>query len=90
MVIFLLRDGMLSGLEALVPQAQAFFSLCLGTVISIHPSPNLDFTAPITSRLRVRDSLLRSSADPSMLVESLLDLSQPLFICPSVNDGLTL
>ncbi|KAF8167595.1 hypothetical protein B0H34DRAFT_23363 [Crassisporium funariophilum] len=45
-----------------------------GTVISIHPTPNLDFTAPIKERLHKPDSVLRTSEDPSLLVESLLDL----------------
>ncbi|KAI8980569.1 hypothetical protein BD414DRAFT_492607 [Trametes punicea] len=45
-----------------------------GTVISIHKDNTLDFTAPITERLRQRDTGLRSTADPSLLVESLLDL----------------
>jgi hypothetical protein len=47
-----------------------------GTVISMHPTPNLEFTSPITSRLRQRDTGLRTSADASLLLQSLLDLSQ--------------
>ncbi|KAH9923191.1 uncharacterized protein BXZ73DRAFT_91487 [Epithele typhae] len=45
-----------------------------GTVISIHKDNTLNFTAPITERLRQRDTGLRTTADPSMLVQSLLDL----------------
>ncbi|KAI5114924.1 hypothetical protein M0805_005179, partial [Coniferiporia weirii] len=45
-----------------------------GTVISINQSPDLNFTAPITARLRQRDTGLRATADPSLLVQSLLDL----------------
>jgi Mg2+ and Co2+ transporter CorA len=45
-----------------------------GTVISIHPKPNLEFTRPIRERLRLRSTVLRSTADPSLLVHSLLDL----------------
>ncbi|KAI0271450.1 hypothetical protein BC834DRAFT_859558 [Gloeopeniophorella convolvens] len=45
-----------------------------GTVISFHPTPNLDFTEPIATRIRQRDTSLRTTADPSLLVESLLDL----------------
>ncbi|OSD01191.1 hypothetical protein PYCCODRAFT_1436682 [Trametes coccinea BRFM310] len=45
-----------------------------GTVISIHKDNTLDFTAPITERLRQRDTGLRTTADPSLLVQSLLDL----------------
>ncbi|RPD82705.1 hypothetical protein L226DRAFT_476045 [Lentinus tigrinus ALCF2SS1-7] len=53
--------------------------LCLflfrdGTVISIHKDNTLNFTAPITERLRQRDTGLRTTADPSLLVESLIDL----------------
>ncbi|THH26833.1 hypothetical protein EUX98_g7359 [Antrodiella citrinella] len=45
-----------------------------GTVVSIHPDSRLDFTAPITERLRQRDTGLRATADPSLLVQSLIDL----------------
>ncbi|KAI0042584.1 hypothetical protein FA95DRAFT_1610076 [Auriscalpium vulgare] len=45
-----------------------------GTVISFHPDPSLEFTEPITARIRQRDSSLRTTADASLLVESLLDL----------------
>ncbi|RDX50495.1 hypothetical protein OH76DRAFT_1482272 [Lentinus brumalis] len=53
--------------------------LCLflfrdGTVISIHKDSTLNFTAPITERLRQRDTGLRTTADPSLLMESLIDL----------------
>ncbi|KAF4606103.1 hypothetical protein EYR38_000148 [Pleurotus pulmonarius] len=45
-----------------------------GTVITMHPTPNLDFTQPITARLHQDDSVLRTSNDASLLVESILDL----------------
>ncbi|KAI0082128.1 hypothetical protein K474DRAFT_1655466 [Panus rudis PR-1116 ss-1] len=45
-----------------------------GTVITIHKDTNLDFTSPITARLRQRDTGLRTTADPSLLVQSLIDL----------------
>ncbi|KAI5114896.1 hypothetical protein M0805_001812, partial [Coniferiporia weirii] len=45
-----------------------------GTVISINQSPDLNFTAPIIARLRQKDTGLRATADPSLLVQSLLDL----------------
>jgi len=45
-----------------------------GTVLSIHPKNNLDFTSPIRERLRLRHTSLRSTADPSLLVHGLLDL----------------
>ncbi|KAI0756135.1 hypothetical protein C8Q80DRAFT_1264232 [Daedaleopsis nitida] len=53
--------------------------LCLflfrdGTVISLHKDNTLNFTAPITERLRQRDTGLRTTADPSLLIQSLLDL----------------
>ncbi|PFH49792.1 hypothetical protein AMATHDRAFT_48399 [Amanita thiersii Skay4041] len=45
-----------------------------GTVISLSATPNLDFTAPISQRLRQADTVLKTTADPSLLVHSLLDL----------------
>ncbi|THH02327.1 hypothetical protein EW026_g537 [Hermanssonia centrifuga] len=45
-----------------------------GTVITFHQDTKLAFTAPITQRLRQRDTGLRTTADASLLVESLLDL----------------
>lgn len=45
-----------------------------GTVISMHPKTNCDLTQPISRRLQQRDTVLRNSADPSLLVQSLLDL----------------
>lgn len=51
------------------------FLLRNGTVISIHPTPNLDYSAPITDRLHQVDSVLRTSNDASLLVQSLIDLS---------------
>ncbi|KAF8207085.1 hypothetical protein K438DRAFT_1815654 [Mycena galopus ATCC 62051] len=50
------------------------FLLRNGTVISMHSTPNLELTQPITRRLRQRDTGLRTSADPALLVQSLLDL----------------
>ncbi|KAJ3722353.1 magnesium transporter [Lentinula raphanica] len=45
-----------------------------GTVISMHSNADLILTQPITRRLQQRDTMLRTSADPSLLVQSLLDL----------------
>lgn len=42
----------------------------------MHPDSRLAFTAPITERLRQRDTGLRTTADPSLLVQSLIDLSE--------------
>jgi Mg2+ and Co2+ transporter CorA len=50
------------------------FFLRDGTVISMHANTNVEFTAPIASRLLQRDTLLRTSADPSLLIQSILDL----------------
>ncbi|KIM47383.1 hypothetical protein M413DRAFT_439064 [Hebeloma cylindrosporum] len=51
-----------------------FFLLRDGTVISIRPTPSLAFAAPIAFRLKSRDTVLRKSADPSLLLHALLDL----------------
>jgi hypothetical protein len=37
--------------------------------------PNLDLTEPIATRIRHAGTSLRRTADPSLLVQSLLDLS---------------
>ncbi|EJF56330.1 hypothetical protein DICSQDRAFT_71711 [Dichomitus squalens LYAD-421 SS1] len=50
------------------------FLLRDGTVVSIHNDTTLALTAPIAERLRQRDTVLRTSADPALLVQSLLDL----------------
>lgn len=47
-----------------------------GTVITICPEPTLEYTTPINQRLQQPDSLPRATQDPSILVESLLDLSE--------------
>ncbi|KAF8142453.1 hypothetical protein K438DRAFT_1994987 [Mycena galopus ATCC 62051] len=45
-----------------------------GTVITIHSTPSLATTEPITTRVRQFDTVLRTSADASFLVQSLLSL----------------
>lgn len=69
--------------------------LIQGTIISIRPIPNLNLTAAISFRLKSRDTVLRSSADPSLLLHSLLDLGKFIFVyhrtsyayfCPLVVD----
>ncbi|EMD39334.1 hypothetical protein CERSUDRAFT_112973 [Gelatoporia subvermispora B] len=55
-------------------QPMSIFLYRDGTVISVHPDTRLEMTAPITERLRTPNTGLRSTADPSLLVESLLDL----------------
>ncbi|KAF9566994.1 hypothetical protein CPC08DRAFT_681803 [Agrocybe pediades] len=49
------------------------FLLRNGTVISIHPT-SMTYTSPIMDRLHRPDSILRTSEDASLLVESLVDL----------------
>ncbi|KAF9486595.1 magnesium transporter [Pholiota conissans] len=51
-----------------------FFLFRDGTVISIRSVPNLNFTIPIAYRLNSRDTVMRKSADPSLLLHALLDL----------------
>ncbi|KAF5379226.1 hypothetical protein D9615_006046 [Tricholomella constricta] len=55
-------------------EPMSIFLLRNGTVITIHPRPDLDFTAPISERLLHPESVLRTSEDASLLVEGLLDL----------------
>ncbi|KDN48125.1 hypothetical protein RSAG8_03141, partial [Rhizoctonia solani AG-8 WAC10335] len=50
------------------------FLLRDGTLISISQNANEPFGASVVDRLRVRDTVLRSSADASLLLEGLLDL----------------
>ena len=57
---------------ALLPSYSFFWP---GTVISFNAMPNLDLTEPVTTRIRHADTSLRRTADPSLLVQSLLDLS---------------
>ena len=62
-----------------LPRARYFYLVdswvsFAGTVVTIHQDTKLDFTNPITERLRQRDTGLRTTADASLLVESLLDL----------------
>jgi len=45
-----------------------------GTFITIHQTNTPDFASPIMTRLHSRDTLLRSTADASLLLESVLDL----------------
>ncbi|KAF6748393.1 magnesium transporter [Ephemerocybe angulata] len=46
-----------------------------GTVITLHRSNDLELTAPISQRLRQRDTVLRTSIDHSLLVHALLDIT---------------
>lgn len=81
MCIFLFRDGNFS-----LPHQHCFLPLTrrcfLGTVISFNSKPDLDLTGSIATRIRQQDSTLRTTADPSLLVESLLDLGTSLTLEP--------
>jgi len=81
MCIFLFRDG---NSRPLIPFASFPLTSArlLGTVISFNSKPNLDLTKPIATRIRQRDTSLRTNADPSLLVQSLLDLSATLVLQP--------
>ncbi|PCH36397.1 hypothetical protein WOLCODRAFT_82117 [Wolfiporia cocos MD-104 SS10] len=46
-----------------------------GEDLALTTDSNLDFTTAILDRLRQSDTVLRTSADPSLLVESLIDLT---------------
>ena len=52
--------------------------LLTGTVVSLQTSNDSDLTNPISQRLRSRDTVLTKTADPSLLVHALLDLSMRL------------
>lgn len=52
------------------------FTWSTGTVVSFSAGNEDDFVLPISARLRRRDTGLRATADSSMLVQSLLDLSE--------------
>ena len=52
--------------------------LLTGTVVSLQSSYDSDLTHPISQRLRSRDTVLTKTADPSLLVHALLDLSMRL------------
>ena len=62
-------------LIALLPSPYTVFFWGSGTVISFNAMPNLDLTDPIATRIRHAGTSLRRTADPSLLVQSLLDLS---------------
>ena len=81
MCIFLFRDG---NSRPLIPFASFPLTSArlLGTVISFNSRPNLDLTKPIATRIRQRDTSLRTNADPSLLVQSLLDLGASLILQP--------
>jgi hypothetical protein len=61
-----------------------------GTVISFNSKPDLDLTEPIATRIRERDTSLRKNADPSLLVQGLLDLGASLIIEPPIISNMFL
>ncbi|QRW02086.1 CorA-like magnesium transporter protein [Ceratobasidium sp. AG-Ba] len=50
------------------------FLLRDGTLITIQREPEREFAQPIYARLQLRDTLLRSSGDASLLLQSLIDM----------------
>ena len=56
-----------------------------GTVVTIHQDNKLDVTKPIRERLRLRDTGLRQTADASLLVQSLIDLSGYIYIADRIR-----
>lgn len=83
--IFLFRDG--TPRTGFLDPHNSQFSSASGTVISLSPrNDDGEFTAPIVARLRQRDTGLRATADPSLLVQGLLDLSMfPLTLFGSIG-----
>lgn len=77
MYIFLFHDGTVILSCPCLPDP--ILLLSAGTVISVMPTANLDFTAPITERLYHSQSVLRTSEDASLLMEALLDLGKPFY-----------
>lgn len=76
--LFLFRDGKAE--ISLTPVILLITSLCTGTIISIHRTPSLALTAPVCNRLRLLDTVLRKSADPSLLIHAILDLSEIMLL----------
>ena len=74
----------LSSFSEMVSRKYIIISLLLtvilltGTVVSLQSSRDSDLTSPISQRLRSRDTVLTKTADPSLLVHALLDLSMRL------------
>ncbi|KAL0952003.1 hypothetical protein HGRIS_008654 [Hohenbuehelia grisea] len=83
MFIFLFRDGTVISLRRQAPPSTPAATGAghaghnceeRGCAVKVPTHQKVDFTEPIMKRLRQTDTLLRKSADPSMLVQSLLDL----------------
>jgi hypothetical protein len=76
--IFLFRDGTFpTSCTLLISCCRGVDNVSFpGTVITVHRDTKLDFTAPISQRLRQRDTGLRTTADASLLVESIIDLGE--------------
>jgi len=71
MFIFLRHDG-----SPPRPTPKGKSDQGLGVVVSIHPSRERDYCAPIQNRIHKRESVLRVSEDASLLVQSILDLGR--------------
>ncbi len=74
--LFLFRDGTVISIHKgeLRPRIFNCFQHGKADMGDRNPDNTLNFTAPITERLRQRDTGLRTTADPSLLMESLIDL----------------
>ncbi|KAF7322699.1 CorA-like protein [Mycena chlorophos] len=72
----LFRMALLTKNERILVRHDPMFVFLMrdGTVISIHPKADLSFTEPVLDRMEQPDSVLRTSNDPGMVVEALLDL----------------
>jgi hypothetical protein len=61
-----------------------------GTIITFYAKPSPEVFAPILARLRSRDSILRTSADASILVHGLLDLGMSFPLSRALEGVLTI
>lgn len=69
-------DALKQGTGQIKVDVKSVFMFLLrdGTLITIQREPTREFGKPIYDRLRLRDTLLRSSGDASLLLQSLIDL----------------
>jgi len=69
-------DALKAGAGQIKVDVASIFMFLLrdGTLITIQRDPEREFAQPIYDRLRLRDTLLRSSGDASLLLQSLIDM----------------
>ncbi|KAG8722814.1 hypothetical protein FRC08_007762 [Ceratobasidium sp. 394] len=69
-------DALKAGAGQIKVDVASIFMFLLrdGTLITIQRDPVREFAQPIYDRLRLRDTLLRSSGDASLLLQSLIDM----------------